>query len=50
MIEKHNAVEALGLMASSSMAAPQFDPNSIYADKGERSAEQPNNKYLFLFN
>ncbi|OFV01987.1 MULTISPECIES: hypothetical protein [Morganellaceae] len=35
-------VGVLGLMAGSAMAAPQFDPNSVYADKGERSVAQPN--------
>lgn len=35
-------VGMLSLITSSAMAAPQFDPNSIYAGKGERSATQPN--------
>lgn len=34
-------VGALGLLAGSAMASPQFDPNSVYADKGERSAALP---------
>ncbi|EPL8095806.1 TPA: hypothetical protein SMO99_002938 [Proteus mirabilis] len=35
-------VGAVGLLAGSAVAAPQFDPNSVYADKSKRSAAQPN--------
>ncbi|ELR5204370.1 MULTISPECIES: hypothetical protein [Morganellaceae] len=34
-------VGALGLLAGSVMAAPQFNPNSVYAGKNEQPAAQP---------